>query len=104
MRPRAATPMSKDLYAEASALAGNLADAGHSEWERRIHNAIAGGATATEILMALRWTLSEMLLRDEGIRDSLRDNASRLRNELDQALSDVNSRNTSNRDEPRSER
>lgn len=53
--------MNFDPYVEARALGADLGQAGREDWETRIDNAIAGGATATEILMALRWTLAELV-------------------------------------------
>jgi len=32
-----------------------------SEWKTRMDDALAGGSTGTEILMAVRWNLSELL-------------------------------------------
>ncbi len=50
----------RDYYEEAHQLARRLADEGLEDWARRIEEAIAGGFTATEILMALRWQSQQL--------------------------------------------
>jgi len=49
-----------DFYGVAKRIARKLSEVGHTEWSERILNAIASGSTATEILMAIRWHLSEL--------------------------------------------
>ncbi len=53
-----------DYYAEARAIATSLFEQGQSYWGDKIEDAIAGGATGTEILMRLRFTLRELLEAD----------------------------------------
>ncbi len=53
-----------DYYAEARAIASCLFEQGESYWSGKIEDAIAGGATATEILMRLRFTLRDLLEAD----------------------------------------
>ena len=47
--------MARDYYADATALAAKLAAHGYGLWAQQLTDAIAAGATATEIVMALRW-------------------------------------------------
>ncbi|HEY3322528.1 MAG TPA: hypothetical protein VGP72_18850 [Planctomycetota bacterium] len=65
-------PAPKDALSENIAQIGALLTAsGHGEWKTRIDDAIAGGATGTEILMALRWTLRQML-KQRGLRPEVK--------------------------------
>ncbi|MCP4546600.1 MAG: hypothetical protein GY835_09070 [bacterium] len=77
----------RDYYEEAHQLSRLLADEGLEDWARRIEEAIAGGFTASEILMALRWQSQQL----QGARPSLsREVRHRLRTflaGLEQALS-----------------
>jgi hypothetical protein len=49
-----------DYITEARSIGDSLGNA-HSDWRERIDKAITAGSTGTEILMALRWTLAELL-------------------------------------------
>jgi len=70
----------RDYYAEARELAGRLAAEGFADWATRFEEAITGGFTATEILMALRWQAQQ--LRDAELHLSA-DADSRLESLLD---------------------
>jgi hypothetical protein len=48
---------SPDYYAMAREVASALRAEGLGDWGSRLEDAIAAGATSTEILMALRWHL-----------------------------------------------
>lgn len=74
--------MARDVYGEARALGVEIWDAGHPEWSRRIDDAVAGGATSTEILMALRWTFGELLRQIPDLSDDLRMRIDSLRAEI----------------------
>lgn len=50
----------RDYYAEARELAGCLAADGFGDWATRFEEAITGGFTATEILMALDWQAQQL--------------------------------------------
>ncbi len=50
----------RDYYAEARELASHLTDEGFDDWAARLEEAIEGGFTATEILMALRWQAQQL--------------------------------------------
>ena len=53
--------MVSDLYADALLLAGKLQQKGLDIWAHQIEDSISGGATATEILMKLRWILQQLV-------------------------------------------
>lgn len=52
--------MARDYYKDAREIAARLVQDGLSEEARSLLDAIEGGATATEILMALRWHLEHI--------------------------------------------
>lgn len=79
--------MSRDPYADAQALGADLASAGYRGWESRISDAIAAGATSGEILMALRWTLVQLIESVPGLEATLRVRATTLVEEIDRAFS-----------------
>jgi hypothetical protein len=68
--------MSIDYYAEAEAIAQILAGHGLSTEATSLRDAIESGSTATEILMALRWRLSE-LVRTGSLPDEFTENRTR---------------------------
>ncbi len=45
----------RDYYQEAREIASRLEAEGFGEWAEKLEAAIAGGFTATEIMMGLRW-------------------------------------------------
>ena len=49
-----------DYIAEARAIRNALGD-DLTDWKTRIDDAIAAGSTGTEILMAVRWNLAELI-------------------------------------------
>jgi hypothetical protein len=53
----------------------------------RLDTVIDGGATSSEILMGLRWTLSELSMKERGLRRDLMKRAVSLRTAIDEALS-----------------
>lgn len=78
--------MSKfDYYAAARDLITRLDSDGHGEYASKLRSAIEDGATGTEIFMALRFHLSE-ILRKIPLRDEVQIRASRLLSELNDAL------------------
>lgn len=50
----------RDYYAEARELASRLTAEGFGDWAAGFEDAIKGGFTATEILMALRWQAQQL--------------------------------------------
>ena len=50
-----------DIYEETKRLAGHLEARGVATWPQRLRDAIEAGSTGTEIIMAIRWNLREML-------------------------------------------
>ncbi|MDE0887789.1 MAG: hypothetical protein OSB70_19925 [Myxococcota bacterium] len=53
--------MARDYYAEAEAVCEELEGLGRSDVADDLRAAIEGGSTATEILMALRWSLEQSI-------------------------------------------
>lgn len=82
---RQAEQTARDYYAEARALAAALAQLDQDSDTDQIHNAIAGGSTGTEILMALRTTLSQ-LLGNPALPNAIHNQARDLRDATNQAL------------------
>ena len=61
-----------DLYAQISELGADLRTCGMGLWAERLDDAVIGGATGSEILMAIRWNLQQMLASeppDSAVRD-----------------------------------
>lgn len=58
--------MSYDYYTEAKKIAAILQEEGLSYWATQIISAMEEGATATEILMMLRWRLENFLASQSG--------------------------------------
>ena len=78
--------MAHDLYGEARSLGVALWDAGHATWSARIDDVLRGGATPTEILMRLRWTLDSLVEAQPGLTPELWDQVRETRSALDAAL------------------
>jgi hypothetical protein len=55
-----------DYIAEAHAIRDALGD-DLSDWKTRIDDAMAAGSTGTEIIMAVRWNLTELLKAKPGL-------------------------------------
>jgi hypothetical protein len=77
----------RDYYADARALGAALRDHGLPEWAQRIDAVIEAGATGTEILMGLRWTLGQLMETERALPDDLALWASRVHRQIDRALS-----------------
>jgi len=56
-----------DYILEAQAIRDQLVGDQMLSWKMHIDEAIEGGATGTEILMALRWTIAECLKENPDI-------------------------------------
>lgn len=78
--------MGRDYYAETRDLAAKLAERGLGSWSQLLTDAMAAGATGTEIVMALRWTLAQMLETEPALPDDLREQATDLQARLDKLL------------------
>jgi len=78
--------MARDHYAEARNLAAKLAERGYGSWSRRLTEVIAAGATGTEIVMGLRWTLAQLLETEAALPAGLREEATDLHGALDRLL------------------
>lgn len=79
--------MTRDYYGESRALAADLSEAGRQQWADEIDLVIASGSTATEILMGIRWTLSQLLTSEPDLPAELTERAADLRDGIDQVLS-----------------
>ena len=79
--------MARDYYADSRALGVDLWEAGFKDWADRIDAVIEGGSTSSEILMGLRWTLTQLDAEEQDLPQSLRLRAESLRNEIDAVLS-----------------
>jgi hypothetical protein len=79
--------VTRDYYAESRGLGVDLWEAGYGCWSEKIDAIIDGGATSSEILMGLRWTLSELGVKENSLPPDLRQRAESLRKEIDRALS-----------------
>jgi len=78
--------MARDLYADGYELAERLQERGEREWSDRISNSIDDGFTATEILMALRFQITELLGSDVSLDEDTRALAGSLIADIGSAL------------------
>jgi hypothetical protein len=76
----------RDLHRDAAALAQSLRDQGFPDQGRALENALAGGATGTEILTALRWTIKKLLAARLRLSPDLRAQAKALTAAIDDAF------------------
>jgi hypothetical protein len=86
-RAEGVSVVTRDYYADGRALGEDLWEAGYKQWADKIDAVIAGGSTSNEILMGLRWTLSQLGAEEQSMPQSLRRRAESLRSEIDAALS-----------------
>jgi len=77
--------MSYDHYQETEELISMLGNAGLKQYGESLQRAMDEGATGTEIFMALRWHIDQ-LLAEPSMDDVIKAKAKRLLNELDKAL------------------
>jgi len=75
-----------DHYAAANQLADRLDLEGHNEWASKIRNAMAEGATGTEIFMRLRWQLTQLRDRQAWLSKTSREQLEELLTELEKSL------------------
>lgn len=75
-----------DIYRAANAFISRLADAGHENEAAMLRSAIENGATGTEILMALRFSMERIAAAGAIAPDDVL--FSTLRRELERALRD----------------
>jgi hypothetical protein len=78
--------VTRDYYGESRALGADLWEAGYKEWADKLDTAIQSGSTATEILMAIRWTLAQLTSSHLGLPDELSARAADLEREISNAL------------------
>lgn len=60
-----------DLYEQIDEIAQGLHEAGREDWAEPITDDVEGGATGTEILMAVRWHLQQLRNEPGTLPDSL---------------------------------
>ncbi|HEU0213517.1 MAG TPA: hypothetical protein VFR13_05480 [Jiangellaceae bacterium] len=78
--------MARDYYAETRDLTAKLTWHGLGSWSQRLTDEMAAGATGTEIVMGLRWTLAQMLETEPALQDDIREQAMYLHAGLDALL------------------
>ncbi len=71
-----------DIYTSVRSLADDLAAAGNEEEAMAIGDALEGGATGTEILMALRWNLEKLISAQPLLCEDLRSRSFTLSQEI----------------------
>lgn len=74
-----------DHYQEAKSIITMLQESSLANYSDLLQNAMDEGATGTEIFMALRWNL-ENLLKEDDLDDLIKARITRLKEELDKAL------------------
>jgi hypothetical protein len=75
-----------DYDADARALADELRRTGYPNWADQLTDVIVGGATGTEIMMGLRWTLDQLTGSEPAPPAALLRRVRRLRDAIDRAL------------------
>ena len=78
--------MARDYYADTRDPAAKLTERGLGPWSQRLTDEMAAGATGTEIVMGLRWTLAQMLETEPALPDDLGEQATYLHAGLDKLL------------------
>jgi hypothetical protein len=79
--------MPRAYYNDAKEVAERLRQQGDRAWADRLTSAIEEGFTATEILMALRHHLDDLLTDGPTLEEHTRNLASSLKSDIDAALS-----------------
>ena len=74
-----------DHYEEAASIIRMLRQTSLNNYSDSLQNAMDEGATGTEIFMALRWNL-ENLLNEDSLNDLIKVKATRLWKEIDKVL------------------
>jgi hypothetical protein len=59
--------MSRDYYAEVEEICEDLERSGRGDLADDLRGAVEAGSTATEILMAVRWSLEKMLAAESEL-------------------------------------
>lgn len=77
--------MARDYYTDAEQLAQQLSEQGLADWSRQLRDVVAAGATPTEILMGVRWVLSELLASGDA-SPGIQATAAELRDAINGAL------------------
>lgn len=61
-----------DFYKNIREFTGQLETAGFSAWASKLTDAIDAGSTGSEILMAVRWNLQELLRNEVDLPSALK--------------------------------
>lgn len=77
--------MSYDHYKETEELISMLENTAMQHYGKILQSALQGGATGTEIFMALRWNIHK-LLQETCLDEAIKAKAKRLIEELEKAL------------------
>lgn len=75
----------EDPYARIIEIEQRLAALGLDAWKRRLEDAVQGGATSGEILMAVRWHLKELRKEQPTLPADLRSLIDRAIHSIDQS-------------------
>jgi c-di-AMP phosphodiesterase-like protein len=74
------------IYDPVREFAANIGAIGFDKWQSKLEDAIIRGSTSTEIFMALKWYLEEMLKNESSLPEQLRKRAIAIRDSLNQSL------------------
>jgi hypothetical protein len=80
--------MNKNWIKESKIVATDLKIAGYEDEPRRIMDAIESGSTGGEILMALRWTLEEIVKVNPSIKSDIKRRIKEITKGITNALGD----------------
>lgn len=64
-----------DIPVQVKSLAAELGAKGFPEWQQRLSEAVDAASTGTELVMASRWHLKEMLQQERGLPFDLKTKA-----------------------------
>ena len=78
--------MSYDLYTKAGMIAMDLDEDGFGTYGSKIRDAISGGNTGSEILMALKY-LANKIIHDPSVSPYMRERLNQLEAEVSRSLS-----------------
>lgn len=78
--------MSYDHYSVAKNVADSLDAEGHTDWAKEIRDAMAEGATGTEVFMGLRWQLRQVTNSGLAISPMLQSQIEELLSQLGNSL------------------
>lgn len=89
IKPQSLRVFDDAIYRPVRCLANEVAATGFADWQTKINLAISTGSTSTEIFMALRLYLDELLKSEWPLPNDVRQKATRIRNELEKAITEA---------------